>query len=60
LFEVQTFLGTSGADGVTNLDGLTDINSIDDTKKVGIRALYLQNTTNSAAPAFFAAKVRQH
>lgn len=27
---------------------------------VGIRALYLQNSTNSADPALFAAKVRQH
>jgi hypothetical protein len=59
-FEVQTFLGTAGADGVTNLEGITNVNSIDDTKPVALRALYLQNTTNSAAPVFFAAKVRQH
>ena len=59
-FEVQTFVGTAGADGVTNLEGITNVNSIDDTKPVALRALYLQNTTNSAAPVFFAAKVRQH
>jgi len=59
-FEVQTFVGTAGADGVTNLEGITNVNAIDDTKPVALRALYLQNTTNSAAPVFFAAKVRQH
>jgi uncharacterized protein DUF4382 len=59
-FEVQTFLGTAGADGVTNLEGITNVNAIDDTKPVALRALYLQNTANSAAPVFFAAKVRQH
>jgi len=59
-FEVETFLGTAGTRGVTNLEGITDINAINDSKPVGLRALYLQNTTNSAAPVFFAAKVRQH
>jgi hypothetical protein len=59
-FEVQTFVGTAGADGITNLEGITNINSIDDTKPIALRALYLQNTTNSQAPVFFAAKVRQH
>jgi hypothetical protein len=60
LFEVETFLGTPGADGVTNLEGITDVNAINDSSPVAIRALYLENTTNSAAPVFFAAKVRQH
>jgi Domain of unknown function (DUF4382) len=59
-FEVQTFVGTAGADGVTNLEGITNVNAIDDTKPVALRALYLQNPTNTAAPVFFAAKVRQH
>jgi len=31
-FEVQTFVGTAGADGVTNLEGITNVNAIDDTK----------------------------
>src|SRR5229473_2264361 len=59
-FEVQTFLGTPGTRGITNLEGVTDINLIDDTKPIAIRALYLENTTFTAAPVFFAAKVRQH
>ena len=60
LFEVETFLGTPGADGVTNLEGIADVNAINDSKPIAIRALYLENSTNSAAPVFFAAKVRQH
>src|ERR1700730_1543171 len=59
-FEVETFLGTPGADGVTNLEGIADVNAINDSKPVALRALYLENSTNSAAPVFFAAKVRQH
>lgn len=59
-FEVQTFVGTAGARGVTNLEGIADVTAIDDTKPIALRALYLQNTTNSQAPVFFAAKVRQH
>ncbi len=57
---MQTFLGTPGTRGITNLEGVTDINLIDDTKPIAIRALYLENTTFTAAPVFFAAKVRQH
>jgi hypothetical protein len=59
-FEVQTFLGTAGTRGITNLEGITDINLINDTRPIAIRAIYLENSTNSAAPVFFAAKVRQH
>jgi hypothetical protein len=59
-FEVQTFTGTPGADGVTNFDGVSDASALSALKPVALRALYLQNTTNSAAPVFFAAKVRQH
>src|SRR6266568_4848090 len=60
LFEVQTFVGTAGTRGITNLEGITDVTSLNDSKPVALRALYLQNLSNSAAPAFFAAKVRQH
>src|SRR6266567_4420269 len=60
LFEVQTFVGTAGTRGVTNLEGITDVTSLNDSKPVALRALYLHNLSNSAAPAFFAAKVRQH
>jgi len=61
LFEVQTFIGTAGADGVTNFDGVTDGNGLTPTTPpVGVRALFLENTSFSANPAFFAAKVRQH
>lgn len=59
-FEVQNFTGTPGADGVTNVDGVADTSALSPSKPVALRALYLQNTTNSAAPAFFAAKIRQH
>jgi hypothetical protein len=59
-FEVQTFTGTPGADGVTNFDGVADASGLSALKSVALRTLYLQNTTNSAAPVFFAAKIRQH
>lgn len=59
-FQVQTFTGTPGADGVTYFDGVTNAGNLSGSKPVTLRALYLQNSTNSAAPAFFAAKVRQH
>lgn len=61
LFAVQTFTGTPGADGVTNFDGVTDGTGLKpSTPPVAFRALFLENTTNSASPVFFAAKVRQH
>jgi hypothetical protein len=61
LFVVQTFTGTPGADGVTNFDGVTDGTGLKpSTPPVAIRALFIENTNNSASPAFFAAKVRQH
>jgi hypothetical protein len=60
-FGVQTFIGTPGADGITNFDGVTDGNGLlPSAPPVALRALFLENTTNSANPAFFAAKVRQH
>jgi hypothetical protein len=58
LFDVQTFGGTPGLDGVTNLDFPTS--GLVSAAPVGIRALYLQNSTNTQDPVFFAAKVRQH
>jgi hypothetical protein len=58
VFDVQTFGGTAGLDGVTNLDFPTS--GLVTAKAVGIRALYLQNSTNTQDPVFFAAKVRQH
>ena len=60
-FVVQGFFnGSLGGDGVTNLDGITtNAGSVTANQRVGLRALYLQNTTNTANPAFFAAKMRQ-
>ncbi|HEX8837922.1 MAG TPA: hypothetical protein VF748_13350 [Candidatus Acidoferrum sp.] len=60
-FVVQGFFnGSPGSDGVTNLDGIaTNAGSVTANQPVGLRALYLQNTTGSANPAFFAAKMRQ-
>lgn len=60
ILPTQVFSGTLGADGVTNLDGVADAGGLNTSLPVAIRALYLQSTTNSANPAFFAAKVRQH
>ncbi|MGB8472820.1 MAG: hypothetical protein WCE61_01900 [Candidatus Acidiferrum sp.] len=61
VFQVQSFMGTQGAPGVTNLDGIAPQNGpATPTPPVGVRALYLQNATNNANPAFVAAKVRQH
>ena len=58
---VQAFLsGALGADGITNLDGVANNTSgLTTGKPVGLRALYLQNTTNTATTPLFAAKIRQ-
>jgi len=56
---VQLFAGTQGAQGVTNFDGLADGSGIA-IKPVSVRALFFENSGNTASPAFFAAKVRQH
>jgi hypothetical protein len=50
-FNVQTFTNTNFDLPSTGLAA---------SSPVAIRALYLQNNTNTANPAFFAAKVRQH
>ena len=61
LFGVETFTGTAGGDGITNFDGITDATGLTPaTPPVEVRALFLESTTNSANPVFFAAKVRQH
>ena len=54
------FNGSLGGDGVTNLDGIvTNAGNVTINQPVGLRALYLQNTTNTATTPFFAAKIRQ-
>lgn len=61
IFQTEAFSGTQGADGVTNLDGIAAGGTVTiSPPPVGLRALYLQNTSNVAAPAFLAAKIRQH
>ena len=63
VFPTQVFTGTLGAQGITNLDGITDaanVNTSPPVHPVGLRALYLENTTNSAPFPFMAAKIRQH
>jgi hypothetical protein len=59
-FPTQVFSGTLGAQGVTNLDGKTSAANLIIGAPVGLRVLYLENTTNSAQFPFMAAKIRQH
>jgi hypothetical protein len=60
-FPTEVFSGTPGNDGVTNLDGILSGGSATPSPPpVGLRVLYLQNTTNTAQFPFMAAKVRQH
>jgi len=58
---VQAFLTSSlGSDGTTNLDGVAlNVSGLSAGKPVGLRVLYLQNSTSTGNPAFFAAKIRQ-
>lgn len=58
---VQAFLtGALGGQGVTNLDGVVhNAAGLTVGQPVGLRVLYLQSPTNTANPAFFAAKIRQ-
>ena len=44
----------------TNLDGITGTANLVVPNPVAMRALFIENSSNSAVPAFFAAKVRQH
>jgi hypothetical protein len=57
--QAQTFVGTPGSVVGTNYDGIADPTGLIDTRPVALRALYIENSTNSATPAFFAAKVRK-
>jgi hypothetical protein len=58
---VQGFFNSPlGGDGVTNLEGIvSNAGNTSVNQPVGLRALYLQNTTNTATTPFFAAKIRQ-
>ncbi len=63
IFPTQVFSGTAGTQGVTNLDGIAgDAGNVNTStgQFVGLRVLYLENTTNSAQFPFMAAKIRQH
>lgn len=60
-FQVQSFTGTQGTHGVTNLDGFQgDTSNLKVGSPVAVRALFIENPGNTLNPAFFAAKVRQH
>jgi hypothetical protein len=67
-FSINTFpsffavTGTAQAEyfSSTNLDGVPGTDSLTVGKPVAMRALFIENTSNSTVPAFFAAKVRQH
>jgi hypothetical protein len=58
-FVVQTFTGTPGFDGVTNLDGVTTTANLAVGRFVATRALFIEDPGSTLNPAFFAAKVRQ-
>jgi hypothetical protein len=51
--QVQSF-------STTNMDGVSSTSGLVVSNPVAMRALFIENTSNSANPAFFAAKVRQH
>jgi hypothetical protein len=57
---VQLFPGTQGQQGVTNFDGVSDGSSLVTGKQAFFRALFIEDSGNSVAIPFFAAKVRQH
>ncbi len=59
-FVVQLFSGAQGTGGVTNFDGIASGTSVNNSRPVSLRALFIENPGNTANPAFFAAKVRQH
>jgi hypothetical protein len=58
--EVQAFAGTPGTDGITNFDGVADASGLSTAKPVALRALFIENATNTSQLPFYAAKVRQH
>jgi len=61
ILTVQGFFnGSLGSDGLTNLEGIANnAGNATINQPVGLRALYLQNTSNTATTPFFAAKIRQ-
>ena len=60
LFAVQSTAGTPGTPGVTNFDGVPDGSGLTPGRAIALRALFLENASLSANPAFTTAKVRQH
>jgi hypothetical protein len=58
--EVQAYAGTPGADGITNFDGVADASGLSTAKPVALRALFIENATNTSQFPFYGAKVRQH
>ncbi|MGB7281969.1 MAG: hypothetical protein WBE13_06900 [Candidatus Acidiferrum sp.] len=61
-FDVETYVGTQGTDGITNLDmssASPSTANLTPNSPVAVRALFLENNTNSEDPPFYAAKVRQ-
>jgi hypothetical protein len=56
----QAFPGTPTTQNVTNFDGIVDASGLNNAKPVAVRVLFIENSTNTATPAFVAAKVRQH
>jgi hypothetical protein len=67
-FSITTFPSFFNATGIaqvesfpaTNLDGISGTTNLVVNNPVAMRALFIENASNSAVPAFFAAKVRQH
>jgi hypothetical protein len=67
-FSITTFPSFFNATGTpqvqsfsaTNLDGISSTANLVVNNPLAMRALFIENTSNSAVPAFFAAKVRQH
>jgi hypothetical protein len=59
-FQVQSFGGTQGAAGVTNLDGISSTSGLAQGSPVAVRGLFIENAGDTLVPAFYAAKVRQH
>lgn len=61
VFATQLFTGTVDGDGVTTFDGIANGGIPGPSPPpVALRVLYLENTTNSAALPFMAARIRQH
>jgi len=58
--EAQAFPAPITTQNITNIDGVTGAASILTTKLIAVRVLFIENSTNTAEPAFVAAKIRQH